>query len=105
MVNDAFIAACKPGCVVINTSRGKVIDMKSLLRALKSGQVKGACLDVLPYEPPAKGPEEDQRLFLELSNYENVVLSPHIAGWTVESKRKIATVLLDKIQSFVNLPQ
>jgi D-3-phosphoglycerate dehydrogenase len=59
----------------------------------------------LPYEPPGKGPEEDHRLFLELSNYDNVVLSPHIAGWTVESKRKIATVLLDKIQSFVNLPQ
>jgi len=105
MVNDAFIAMCKPGCVMINTSRGKVIDIKALLRALKSGQVKGACLDVLPYEPPGKGPEEDHRLFLELSNYDNVVLSPHIAGWTVESKRKIATVLLDKIQSFVNLPQ
>lgn len=105
LVNDAFINKCKPGGVLINTSRGKVVDIKALLRALKSGQLKGACLDVLPYEPPGKGPEEDQRFFLELSNYENVVLSPHIAGWTVESKRKIAAILLDKIQSFVNLPQ
>jgi D-3-phosphoglycerate dehydrogenase len=105
MVNESFLAKCKKGVVLINTSRGKVMDLVALLKAMKSGQVKGSCLDVLPFEPPGKGPEEDQRLFLELCNYDNVVLSPHIAGWTVESKRKIAEVLLDKIQSFVNKAQ
>jgi len=101
MINDSFLSKCKAGSVLINTSRGKVVDMKALLKALKSGHLSGACLDVLPNEPPMQSPDEQQRLFLELANYEQVVLSPHIAGWTLESKRKIAEVLLSKIKPHI----
>jgi len=103
MVNASFLSRVKKGCVLINTSRGKIVDLAALLNTLQTDQLKGACLDVLPYEPPTKGPEEFQRTFLELCNLDNVVLSPHVAGWTVESKRKIAEVLLEKIKSFSNL--
>ncbi len=103
MINPTFLVKCKPGCVLINTSRGKIVDLAALLGALKSGHLKGACLDVLPYEPPSAAPEEFQRLFSELCSFENVVLSPHIAGWTLESKQKIATVLVTKIKGMPNL--
>jgi len=105
MINASFLSKCKPGCVLINTSRGKNVDLAALLVALKSGQLKGACLDVFPYEPPMNGPEDFQNCFNELSELDNVVLSPHVAGWTIESKRKISEVLLAKIKSFNNLPQ
>jgi len=105
MINASFFSLCKPGCVLINTSRGKNVDLSSLMDALKSGQLKGACLDVFPYEPPMKGPGDFQNIFNALSMLENVVLSPHVAGWTIESKRKISEVLLEKIKSFSTLPQ
>jgi D-3-phosphoglycerate dehydrogenase len=65
--------------------------------ALDSGQLGGVCLDVLPYEPPSSGSEDFREVFGRLCEMEQVVLSPHIAGWTVESKRKIGEVLLGKI--------
>lgn len=99
MVDDAFISKCKSGFMLINTSRGKNIKLSDVLTALSSGQLGGACLDVLPYEPPMSGPEEYKNIFAALCAKENVVLSPHVAGWTVESKRKIAEVLLKKIAS------
>jgi D-3-phosphoglycerate dehydrogenase len=97
MVNAAFIARCKPGVILINTSRGKNVNLKDVVDALKSGQIGGACLDVFPFEPPSSGDDEFKKYFEELSLMENVVLSPHVAGWTVESKRKISEVLLKKI--------
>lgn len=101
MINAQFISGCKPGCVILNISRGSVIDLKSLVDGLKSGHLRGTCLDVLPYEPPASGPEEYKKLVDELCMMDNVVLSPHVAGWTVESKRKIAEVLIGKIRERV----
>ncbi len=98
MVDDRFISNCKPGCVIINTARGGVVKLPSLLAGLQSGHLKGACLDVLPIEPPALGDEEYRRLVDELCQMKNVVLSPHVAGWTEESKRKIAEVLVEKIR-------
>lgn len=103
MVNASFLSKCKPGCVLINTSRGKIVDLSAILKALKSGQLKGACLDVFPYEPPMKGPDDFQQIFRELCGFDNVLLSPHVAGWTIESKQKIAEVLVAKIKSFSTL--
>ncbi len=97
MVDGPFIGRCKSGFVLINTSRGKNILLGDVLAALKSGQLGGACLDVLPFEPPSFGSEEYQRIIEQICALENVVLSPHVAGWTVESKRKIAEVLVGKI--------
>lgn len=99
MVNDHFISKCKKGVVLVNASRGKVVDLKAVVDALKSGHLKGACLDVLAYEPPATGTDAYKNTFEELCRMENVVLSPHVAGWTVESKRKIAEVIIQKLKS------
>jgi len=97
MVDAAFISRCKQGAVLINTSRGKNVNLKDVVEALKSGHLNGACLDVFPFEPPSSGGDEFRQTFEELCAMENVVRSPHIAGWTIESKRKIAEVLLKKI--------
>ena len=97
MINAEFLENCKQGLVIINVARGKVVHLNALLDGLKSGKLKGVCLDVLPNEPPQTGSEDFNAVFREICALENVVLTPHVAGWTVESKRKIAEVLLEKI--------
>ena len=98
MMNEDFISSCKPGVVIINLSRGKILNLKDLLAGLKSGRIKGACLDVFPFEPPSSCPEESKYLFDELFSLENVVLSPHVGGWTVESKKKISEIIIEKLK-------
>lgn len=100
MVDDIFLENVKPGCILINTSRGKVVDLPALVRALKNHKIRGACLDVFPAEPPMKGIERDVTAFQQLCTMDHVVMTPHVAGWTVESKQKIADVLLERIRSF-----
>lgn len=95
--NDALIESCKPGVILINTSRGNVIDTKALVRGLSSGQVGGACLDVFENEKPMTFTEEEEQLYSALYAKNQVILSPHIAGWTRESKYKMASILLKKI--------
>ena len=73
-----------------------------MVKNLKSGKVSGACLDVLEYERISFEALDTKKLpdaFQYLIQCENVILSPHIAGWTHESKEKIAKVLADKILS------
>lgn len=103
MINAEFIHRCKQGSILINTSRGKNVNLSDVVKALDSGQLGGVCLDVLPVEPPAKGSPEFKDVFEKLLLQDNVVLSPHVAGWTVESKRKISEVLLQKISSITRL--
>ena len=86
---------------LINTARGTAVCTKDLVTALKSGKVLGAGLDVLEYEK-----KSFENLFTTaipaafeyLIAAENVLLSPHVAGWTVESKEKLAQTIVDKIQ-------
>lgn len=103
MINEQFLAACKPGAVIINTSRGKNVDLIALVNAMERGHIGGACLDVFAYEPPSGGPVEFREAFSRLCALDQVVLSPHIAGWTVESKEKITAVLLNKIRHWTLL--
>lgn len=98
MVDYAFISGCKKGFILINTSRGKNVHLPSVVDALRSDQMGGVCLDVFPNEPPSTGPQEVLNAFNILCQMDNVVLSPHIAGWTIESKGKIAEVLLKKLK-------
>ena len=102
MVDSMFLEKCRDGCILINTSRGKNINLGDVVAALRSGKLGGVCLDVFPSEPPASGDDVFKSLFEELCGMENVVMSPHVAGWTVESKRKIAEVLLRKIESIAS---
>jgi len=97
LVDFDFLEKCKEGTIIINTSRGSVIKTEDLLIALKSKKVGGACLDVFENEKPHTFSKSEDEMYAELYKFENVILTPHVAGWTVESKQKLAEVLLEKI--------
>jgi len=106
MVNEAYLSRFRNNIYLINTSRGSVVQTADLVNNIKKGKVMGAALDVLEYEMPsfeylnaADLPED----FRYLTASEKVVLTPHIAGWTVESKYKLAKVLAEKIRGILNL--
>jgi len=103
MVNIGFINDFKKNFWLINTARGASVVTKDLVEALKSGKILGAGLDVLEYEKASfenlftvnNVPEA----FKYLINSQNVILSPHVAGWTIESKEKLAQTIVDKIKA------
>ena len=103
MINEAFINSFAKSFWFLNTARGKSVVTDDLVRALQSGKVLGAGLDVLEYE---KASFEDffsdkqmPEAFKYLLEADNVILTPHIAGWTLESKEKLAQTIVDKIIS------
>jgi D-3-phosphoglycerate dehydrogenase len=85
-----FFNKFKKNFVLINTSRGKNINTMHLLEALKSGKITGAGLDVLENENPAIYSADEKMMYGELFSMENVIVTPHIAGWTNESREKIS---------------
>ncbi|MBC7885196.1 MAG: hypothetical protein H7X99_06960 [Saprospiraceae bacterium] len=97
LVNESFISHCKDGVIISNTSRGDILDTKALLEGLDSGKVSGACLDVFENEKPETFSDKEREMYQRLYKMENVVLTPHIAGWTKESLQLIAGVVFDKI--------
>lgn len=100
MVNSEFIKQFSNPFWLLNTARGKSVVTSDLVSALKSGKILGAGLDVLEYEKSSFESlfsSEMPVAFKELLSMENVILSPHVAGWTVESKEKLALVIVDKI--------
>lgn len=98
LIDGPFISDMKNDFYFVNTARGKNVETKSLVEALKAGKVKGACLDVLEYEKSSfeklEAENEDLQFLLES---EKVIVTPHIAGWTIQSKEKLAQVIVDKI--------
>lgn len=105
LIDSTFINEMKNEFYFVNTARGKNVETKYLVEAVKSGKVKGACLDVLEYE---KASFEKLDTSTSLSTRENedlqylldsekVIVTPHIAGWTHQSKEKLAQVIVDKI--------
>jgi D-3-phosphoglycerate dehydrogenase len=101
MVNTKFINQFKNPFWFLNTARGKSVVTKDLVEALKSGKILGAGLDVLEYEKASFEQlftSELPEAFQFLIHAENVLLTPHIAGWTVESKEKLAQTIVDKIK-------
>ena len=101
MIDEEFISKMKKNFYFINTARGKNLKTSALVNALKSGKVKGACLDVLEYEKTSFENLETKNEDLEyLLNSEKAIITPHIAGWTHESKIKLAQVIVDKILAF-----
>lgn len=103
MVNTGFINGFDKPFWFINTSRGKNVVTADLVVALKSGKILGAGLDVLEYEKLSfESLFQDQNTPIALQyllNADNVLLSPHIAGWTFESHEQLARVIVDKIKS------
>ena len=102
MINAEFIDKFTHDFYLINTARGRSVVTQDLVSALKSGKVLGAGLDVLEYEHSSFEKLHTQELpkALEtLLSLDNVILSPHIAGWTHQSKEKLAQVIVAKIQN------
>ena len=104
MVNAAFISAFAKPFYLINTARGKSVITADLVSAMKSGNVLGAGLDVLEYEKLSfenlftiDGSSNLPAPLEYLITQDNVLLTPHIAGWTVESKIKLSQTIVDKI--------
>ena len=98
-VDKEFLDACEKSPIIKNTSRGQILDMKDLIDSLEEKKISGACLDVFENEKPNSFTEEEKEMYSKLYQMENVILSPHIAGWTKESKKKIAETLIRKIKN------
>ncbi len=124
LVNDIFIKKFKKNFYLLNTSRGPIVKTDDLVKNLKSGKVLGACLDVIEYEetsfesltpsdlrhgtgrPPlhlGRGGRRPEALEYLIQS-DKVILTPHIAGWTVESYRKLSMVLAEKIKRAFSPP-
>ena len=100
IIDEKFISEMKKNFYFINTSRGKNVKTSALIEGIKSGKVKGACLDVLEYEKSSFENLELENDDLQyLLNSEKVIVTPHIAGWTHQSKIKLAQTIVDKILS------
>ena len=82
---------------VLNISRGKVLKTEDLIRGLNEGFVRGAALDVLDEESKSFDMSSSNRIVMDLNNRSNVIITPHVAGWTQESYFKLSNVLADKI--------
>ena len=99
-VDEAFLAGFAKPVWVMNTARGEVVDQAALVRALRTGAVRGAALDVLDNEKPNSLSPAQQATFDFLKTSPNVVLTPHVGGWTFESYVRINEVLVEKIRAF-----
>ena len=102
MVNSVFIHQFKKSFWLINTARGKSVVIKDLVSALHSGKVLGAGLDVLEYESSSFEDlfsSEPPKDFQYLIKAKNVLLTPHVAGWSVDSKVKLAEIIVDKVRT------
>lgn len=98
LVDENFISKMKKNFYLVNTARGKNVKTSALVDALKSGKVKAAALDVLEYEKSSFENLETNNEDLQfLLDSEQVIVTPHIAGWTHQSKEKLAQFIVDKI--------
>jgi len=106
MINYSFISEMINPFWIINTSRGSVINTKDLLRGIRENKVLGAGLDVLEFESSSFNSiftnKKTPDFLKDLFNCENVIFSPHVAGLTYESHKKLSEVILNKIQLTIN---
>ncbi|MCB6994394.1 D-2-hydroxyacid dehydrogenase [bacterium 210820-DFI.6.37] len=93
-INDEFIREMKPGAVLINTARGGLIDEAALARALKSGRLKAAAVDVLAQEPPAADNP--------LVPLPNCIITPHLAWAPKEMRQVVCQTIADNLQSYLD---
>lgn len=110
MIGEAEIRTMKRGAFLINNSRGTVVDLEALARALKEGSLAGAAIDVFPVEPKSN----KERFVSPLQGIENVILTPHIGGSTEEAQERIGAEVARKLIDYsdigstvgaVNFPQ
>ena len=98
LIDEEFISKMEKNFYFINTARGKNLKTKALVQAIESGKALGACLDVLEYEKSSfENLETENQDLKYLLDSEKVIVTPHIGGWTHQSKEKLAQVIVDKI--------
>ena len=105
LINFDYLNNFKKNIYFINTARGQSVVLKDLVKHLKSGKVLGACLDVLEYEKTSFESimeNKNSETFTYLANANNVILTPHVAGWTHQSNEKMGRFLGEKIVSWFN---
>ncbi len=96
MIDEAALAAMRPGALLINAARGTVVDIDALTAALESGRLGGAAIDVFPVEP-----KSNQETFESpLRRFDNVILTPHIGGATEEAQLNIAREVVAKLVKY-----
>ncbi len=96
-VNQTFIEKVSKPFFLINTSRGEIIDPQAVKLAMEHGKIKGMALDVLPNENIDSLTSEENFWFKWLISQENVVLTPHVAGWSDESYERLSMIIGQKI--------
>lgn len=101
MVNREFLTNFLKPIVLINTSRGKIVDSKDIFRAIVEGKVSHFGADVLEEEEPQNRSLTQTDLYSKIFSMPNVLVTPHVAGWTSESYRQISDVLSTKIKHFL----
>ena len=99
LINKDFIKNCRKPFFLINTSRGECLKTSDVVDGVKSGKILGACLDVIENESKSFENLCTNSDFEYLKKSEKVVLTPHVAGWSIESKLKLAKVVLEKIKT------
>ncbi len=97
MVNEKFLSQCVDGLVLVNTSRGQIVDTPALINELDLGHVAGVCLDVFQNEKPVTYTKQERKMYEKLFAFDQVIVSPHVAGWTKQSLFRIAKILTHKI--------
>jgi D-3-phosphoglycerate dehydrogenase len=98
LIQASHFNLMKTGVIFINLSRGFVVDIQAMAEAIKSGKVRGASVDVFPYEPKTN----DEEFFSELRGLPNTILTPHIGGSTEEAQENIANFVPGRIINYVN---
>ena len=101
MINKSFLSKFNKPIFIINTSRGNIVNTSDLICCLKNKSVLGACLDVLEYEENSFEKINNNNCMSFLNNAKNVLLTPHIAGLSIESKKKLSEILANKILDFI----
>lgn len=96
-LNTDLIEQFQKPFLIINTSRGPIVDTAALLKGLHSGKIIGACLDVLENEEPLNFNELEREMYGQLFEMDSVLLSPHVAGWSAKSKIQMESFLLANI--------
>ena len=102
LINKSFIDDCEKSFYLINTSRGQCVKNSDLVDGIKSGKILGACLDVIENESNSFEKLKDDVNLDFLKKSDKVILTPHIAGWTLESKMKLSETVLEKIKYLFN---